>query len=90
MRPSLGERVRWFFSLGGSMPSDWRFADVQKLLESNGWTLDRITSSHHIFTGQGRPMVSIPVHRGKVKFAYVRKIQRAVEDLEEDGEGQSR
>jgi predicted RNA binding protein YcfA (HicA-like mRNA interferase family) len=83
-------RTRWFFSLGGSMPSDWRFADVQKLLESNGWMLDRIAGSHHIFTGPQRDTVSVPVHRGKVKFAYVRKIQRAIEDLEEDSEGHAR
>ena len=72
------------------MPSDWRFADVQKLLQSNGWTLDRISGSHHIFTSPGRPIVSVPVHRGKVKFAYVRKIQRAIEELEEGGEAEAR
>jgi predicted RNA binding protein YcfA (HicA-like mRNA interferase family) len=32
-----------------------------KLLESNGWTLDRIKGSHHILK-KGGAAISVPVH----------------------------
>ncbi len=52
------------------------FTKVRRLLESQGWTLVRISGSHHIFTKPGELPRSIPVHRGKVKAVYVRKIQK--------------
>lgn len=34
-----------------------------KLLESRGWTLDRISGSHHIYVRADSPLiVSVPVH----------------------------
>ena len=35
-----------------------------KLLLQNGWTLDRIASSHHIMI-KGEQTLSVPVHAGK-------------------------
>lgn len=35
--------------------------DLVKLLQKNGWTLDRITGSHHIMA-KGNQTVSVPVH----------------------------
>ena len=61
------------------MPSEERFAIVQKLLEKNGWILVRTSGSHHIFKRQGFPDLSIPVHRGKVKPFYVRQIRKTIE-----------
>ncbi len=52
------------------------FTKVRRLLESQGWTLARISGSHHIFTKPGELPISIPVHRGKVKTVYVRKIEK--------------
>ena len=39
---------------------------VMKILKKNGWKLDRIESSHHIFkkTGYSRS-VPVPLHKGK-------------------------
>ena len=63
------------------MPSEVRFAVVRKLLETNGWTLVRISSSHHIFEKPGRRgHLSISVHHGKVKYGYVRIIEKAIEE----------
>jgi predicted RNA binding protein YcfA (HicA-like mRNA interferase family) len=62
------------------MASEIRFAEVRRLLEQNGWTLSRISGSHHIFEKSGANLISIPVHRGKVKPAYVRKVQKAIEE----------
>ena len=34
-----------------------------KVVERNGWTLKRVTGSHHIYTKQGiAAILSIPVH----------------------------
>ena len=53
-----------------------RFPDVKKMLEAKGYWLDRIRGSHHVFEKTGSPPVIIPVHHGKVKYGYVRKIQK--------------
>jgi predicted RNA binding protein YcfA (HicA-like mRNA interferase family) len=58
------------------MASEMRFGEVRKLLESKGYTLHRIHSSHFIFVKPGVPHMSVPVHHGKVKPSYVRKIQK--------------
>lgn len=40
--------------------------DLCKFLEANGWTLDHITGSHHIYTKPGHPSnVTVPVHGNK-------------------------
>lgn len=58
--------------------SEVRFGEVRALLERHGWTLRRISASHHIFKKEGDRMFSVPVHRGKVKPAYVREIKNHV------------
>jgi predicted RNA binding protein YcfA (HicA-like mRNA interferase family) len=35
---------------------------LKKLLETNGWRLDRISGSHHILIREGRRSVPIPIH----------------------------
>lgn len=35
---------------------------LRKILESNGWRLDRISGSHHIMIREGRRAIPIPVH----------------------------
>jgi len=67
------------------MPPESRFADVRKKLESHGWQLSRIKGSHHVFTGENRPLVTISVHRGKVKHAYVKLIEKAIKEIERQG-----
>jgi predicted RNA binding protein YcfA (HicA-like mRNA interferase family) len=61
-----------------------RFAVVQKMLERVGYRLVRSRGSHRLFEKAGRTLVSIPVHRGKVKPFYVRQVKRIVED---EGQG---
>lgn len=70
------------------MASD-RFADLRKRLEQHGWQLIRISGSHHIFGGEGRPILSIPVRRGRVKAVYFRQVDQAVRAIQaqEDDEG---
>ena len=69
------------------MPSPVRFAVVSQMLESAGYTLVRISGSHHIFTKAGADPVSIPVHKNLVKYGYVRRIQKII-DAEETSQEQ--
>lgn len=54
------------------------FRNVRKTLELNGWKLDRVRGSHHIFKRPGHCSIVIPVHRGKVKPAYVRNVEKTI------------
>ncbi|MFZ4617265.1 MAG: type II toxin-antitoxin system HicA family toxin [Rectinemataceae bacterium] len=38
---------------------------VVKLLETKGWALDRISSSHHIYRKAGFRPFSVPIHGSK-------------------------
>jgi predicted RNA binding protein YcfA (HicA-like mRNA interferase family) len=39
--------------------------DIMNILKKNGWKLDRIKGSHHIFEKPGRRPVSVPFHGNK-------------------------
>ena len=65
------------------MPSDVRFAEVRRLLESHGWELSRIQGSHHVFTKEGETPIVVPVHNRRAKYAYVREIRKKL-DLEQE------
>ncbi len=58
------------------MASEVPFPQVQRLLEAKGYRLVRIRGSHHVFDKPGCRPMTIPVHHGKVKHAYVRKIEK--------------
>ncbi len=37
--------------------------EFSRLLESHGWSLQRISGSHHIYAKAGRPVrISVPIH----------------------------
>jgi len=38
---------------------------VMKVLKDNGWQLDRINGSHHVFVKPGHRTVSVPLHGNK-------------------------
>ena len=56
-----------------------RYAEVLRLVESYGWVLIRIRGSHHVFRLPDGTIFVVPVHRGKVKYAYVREIKKLIE-----------
>jgi predicted RNA binding protein YcfA (HicA-like mRNA interferase family) len=43
-------------------------------LKANGWTLDRIKGSHHIFVKDGHRNVAIPVHGNKDIWPFAKVI----------------
>jgi hypothetical protein len=43
------------------------------MLERHGRALGRINGSHHIFTKSGEAHLSTPVHKGMVKYVYLKE-----------------
>ena len=62
------------------MPGDVRFAEILRLVTDHGWVLVRIRGSHHIFRLPDGRIYVVPVHKGKVKYAYVREIQKLIDE----------
>jgi predicted RNA binding protein YcfA (HicA-like mRNA interferase family) len=59
------------------MASEVRFAEVRRVLEHHGWTLERISGSHFIFRKEGEARhISIPVHGGRVAPGYLKRLAR--------------
>jgi len=54
------------------------FDDVRTLLFREGFRLDRITGSHHVFKKSDVTFV-IPVHSNRVKSVYVKRVIELVE-----------
>lgn len=62
-------------------PQGATFDDIRRLLSQEGFELDRVTGSHHIFKRPGITFV-IPVHRNRVKSVYVKRVIELIEDAE--------
>jgi len=60
-------------------PNNVTFAQIRKLLEQEGFTLERITGSHHVFRKEATIFV-LPVHKNKVKAVYVKRVVEIIED----------
>jgi predicted RNA binding protein YcfA (HicA-like mRNA interferase family) len=83
----MGKREKLIARLINS-PQNATFSDIRNLLEYEGFYLDRVTGSHHIFKYAETTFV-IPVHNNRVKAIYVRKVLELIEsadpvDEEED------
>jgi predicted RNA binding protein YcfA (HicA-like mRNA interferase family) len=52
-----------------------------RLLEANGWALQRVAGSHHIYTKPGeRKIITVPVHGNReLKPGLARRIARDAE-----------
>ncbi len=74
-REKLRERLK-------NNPNNATFSEIRKLLEQEGFVLDRITGSHHIFT-KGEVTFVIPVHNKKVKSIYVKRVIELIEQIED-------
>ena len=62
-------------------PQGATFDDIRRLLSQEGFGLDRVTGSHHIFKRSGITFV-IPVHKNRVKSVYVKHVIELIEDAE--------
>jgi predicted RNA binding protein YcfA (HicA-like mRNA interferase family) len=59
-------------------PKDARFSDIENLLYDEGFTMTRVTGSHHIFKKQEIIFV-ILVHNKRVKSVYVKRVIELIE-----------
>jgi len=59
------------------MPSDVRLAASRRMLEAKGYFLERSAVASH-FRRPEAGSFAVPVHHGKVKPIYVRKIEKAL------------
>lgn len=57
------------------------FAQIRKLLEYEGFTLERITGSHHV-SRKAATIFVVPVHNNKVKAVYVKRAVEIIQDYE--------
>ena len=65
-------------------PAAATIQDVETLLTGFGFTLARVTGSHHIYEfeqGGLWKQVVVPLHGRKVKSVYVKKVVEAVDAL---------
>ncbi len=66
-------------------PKGATFAAIRKLLLQEGFELDRITGSHHIFKS-GAVTFVIPVHNNRVKIVYVKRVIELIEQAKGEEE----
>ena len=59
-------------------PKGATFDDLRALLFYEGFQLERVTGSHHIFSKSDVRFV-IPVHANRVKSVYVRRVIKLIE-----------
>ncbi|HYW19983.1 MAG TPA: type II toxin-antitoxin system HicA family toxin [Nodularia sp. (in: cyanobacteria)] len=59
-------------------PNNVTFSEIRKLLELEGFALDRITGSHHIFK-KDETIFVIPVHNNRIKSVYVKRVIELIE-----------
>ncbi|WP_310481707.1 type II toxin-antitoxin system HicA family toxin [Chamaesiphon sp. VAR_48_metabat_403] len=76
----MGKREKIIERLTNS-PQNATFTDLRNLLEYEGFYLDRVTGSHHIFKYAETTFV-IPVHNNRVKAIYVRKVLELIESAD--------
>jgi predicted RNA binding protein YcfA (HicA-like mRNA interferase family) len=65
-------------------PGSGTMQDVETLLLGYGFTLARVSGSHHIFEYQEGDLwkqVIVPLHGSKVKKIYVKKVVEAIDEL---------
>jgi len=65
-------------------PAAATMQDVETLLLRFGFTLARVTGSHHIFEyddGERFKQITVPLHGRKVKKVYVRQISDILDEL---------
>jgi predicted RNA binding protein YcfA (HicA-like mRNA interferase family) len=74
-RRKLIERLR-------NNPKGATFDDIRRLLLQEGFDLDRVAGSHHIFKRLGVTFV-IPVHNNRVKSVYVKRVFELIEEAKE-------
>ncbi len=79
-------------------PKDVSFDELRQVLQTEGFLLDHVTGSHHIFRAQiggevltvvipfARPVKPIYVKRALQEIEKLRQVMQEVEEQEDDGD----
>ena len=82
----MGKREKLIERLTNN-PQNATFADIRNLLEYEGFYLDRVTDSHHVYI-YAETILVIPILNNKVHTIYVEKVLESIEaadsELEDD------
>ena len=82
----MGKREKLIDRLTNN-PQNATFADIRNLLEYEGFYLDRVTDSHHVYI-YAETILVIPILNNKVHTIYVEKVLESIEaadsELEDD------
>lgn len=62
-----------------SGPNNVTFAQIRELLERSGFSLERVSGSHHIFR-KNATILPMPVHNNRVKSVYVKRELELVDE----------
>ena len=66
--------------LSGEQDRNVTYAELAAVLQQQGWKLDRVTGSHHIFRSPKGQMLSLPRHGKELKPVYVKEARKLLED----------
>jgi predicted RNA binding protein YcfA (HicA-like mRNA interferase family) len=72
----MGKREKLIDRLTNS-PQNATFVDIRNLLEYEGFYLDQVTDSHHIYI-YAETIFVMPIHLNKVKMVYVEKVLESI------------
>ena len=64
-------------------PKDLRFLELETILVSCGYELDRYNGRHAVFIKDGYPMLTIP-RKDPVKSYLIKQVLTAIEDIIEE------
>jgi hypothetical protein len=73
----MGKREKLIDRLTNN-PQNATFADIRNLLEYEGFYLDTVTDTHHVFI-YAETIFVIPVQHNKVKTIYVEQVLALIE-----------
>ncbi len=74
----MGRREKLLESINNG-PNNVTFSQIRKLLELSGFTLDRVSGSHHVFR-RDSTIIPIPVHNNRVKTVYVKRVLELIDE----------
>ncbi len=80
----MGKREKIIDRLTNS-PQNATFADIRNLLEYEGFYLDLVTDTHHVFI-YSDTIFAVPVRNDKVKTIYVEKILELIQSADPEPE----
>lgn len=58
-----------------NVKTDITYDEIKRYLKKNGYNLNRVKGSHHIFKNNKGEIINIPLHGDVVKFVYIKKIR---------------